>query len=38
MDLILWRHARAADARPGQSDLDRELTAKGHRQAGRVTA
>lgn len=30
MDLILWRHADAADGVP---DLARELTDKGHRQA-----
>lgn len=30
MDLILWRHADAAD---GEPDLQRELTVKGHRQA-----
>jgi phosphohistidine phosphatase len=33
MDLILWRHA---DADPGGFDLDRQLTAKGHRQAKRM--
>ena len=36
MDLILWRHAEAEDARSGQSDLDRALTAKGLRQAERM--
>ena len=35
MHLILWRHAEAIDAIP---DLERELTRKGHRQAGRVAA
>lgn len=35
MDLILWRHA---DAAPGEPDLDRPLTPKGHRQAARVAA
>lgn len=30
MDLILWRHAEAADGTP---DLERELTRKGRRQA-----
>lgn len=35
MDLILWRHA---DAAPGEPDMDRPLTAKGHRQAARVGA
>jgi len=33
MDLILWRHA---DAEPGSRDLERKLTAKGHKQAERV--
>ncbi|HWA36531.1 MAG TPA: phosphohistidine phosphatase SixA [Burkholderiales bacterium] len=33
MDLILWRHAEAEDGRP---DLQRELTAKGRKQAQRV--
>jgi len=33
MDLILWRHAAAAE---GGRDLDRKLTAKGHKQAARV--
>lgn len=36
MDLILWRHADAHDARPGQGDLERELTSKGERQAKRM--
>ncbi|QDX80069.1 histidine phosphatase family protein [Denitratisoma sp. DHT3] len=36
MDIILWRHAEAEDARPGQDDLDRALTPKGQRQAARV--
>jgi phosphohistidine phosphatase len=30
MDLILWRHA---EAEPGEPDLGRRLTAKGHKQA-----
>lgn len=38
MDLILWRHAEAHDAKPGQDDLDRALTAKGERQADRMAA
>ena len=38
MDLILWRHAEAFDAREGQDDLDRPLTPKGERQAVRVAA
>ena len=33
MELILWRHADAHDARAGQSDADRALTDKGERQA-----
>jgi phosphohistidine phosphatase len=33
MDLILWRHAEAEDGKP---DLERELTAKGRKQAARV--
>jgi phosphohistidine phosphatase len=36
MDLILWRHAEAEDAAPGQDDLERRLTAKGEKQAKRV--
>jgi len=35
MDLILWRHA---DAEDGRADLERELTAKGRKQAARVAA
>jgi len=38
MDLILWRHAEAHEAKPGQGDLDRALTAKGERQAERMAA
>ena len=33
MDLILWRHA---EAEPGDPDLARRLTAKGHKQARRM--
>lgn len=33
MELILWRHAEAEDGVP---DLDRELTAKGRKQASRM--
>ena len=33
MDLLLWRHAEAEDGKP---DLERELTAKGRKQAQRV--
>lgn len=36
MNLILWRHAEALDAAPGQDDLSRPLTPKGERQAQRV--
>ena len=35
MELILWRHA---EAEPGEPDLERELTPKGHRHAGRMGA
>ena len=35
MDLILWRHAEAVDGAP---DLERELTAKGIKQAAKVAA
>lgn len=38
MDLILWRHAEAHEAKPGQDDLNRPLTAKGERQAERMAA
>lgn len=38
MDLILWRHAEAHEAREGQDDLDRPLSAKGERQAERMAA
>lgn len=33
MDLLLWRHAHALDALPGQPDRDRELSRKGEKQA-----
>lgn len=33
MDLILWRHAEADDSTP---DLERELTARGRKQAARM--
>ena len=36
MDLILWRHAEAHDAAPGESDLERALTPRGERQAQRM--
>lgn len=35
MELILWRHAEAAEGSP---DLSRALTAKGHRQAERMAS
>lgn len=35
MDLILWRHAEAEDGSP---DHERELTAKGHKQASKSAA
>jgi phosphohistidine phosphatase len=38
MDLILWRHAEAADAQDGADDLDRALTARGERQAARMAS
>jgi phosphohistidine phosphatase len=38
MDLILWRHAEAEVAAPGQDDLQRALTQKGERQARRMAA
>lgn len=38
MDLILWRHAEAFEARDGQDDLERALTPKGERQAQRMGA
>lgn len=38
MDLILWRHAEARDAEAGGTDLDRELTSRGHKQAAKMAA
>ena len=38
MDLILWRHADAADAAPGEPDFERALTGKGRTQAKRMAA
>jgi phosphohistidine phosphatase len=38
MQLILWRHADAENAAPGQSDAERSLTAKGEKQARRMAA
>ena len=37
MDLLLWRHAHALDACIGQSDLDRPLSAKGEKQAKKMS-
>lgn len=36
MDLLLWRHADAREAREGESDDQRPLTPKGERQAERM--
>lgn len=36
MDLLLWRHAEAFEAREVTDDLDRALTPKGERQAQRM--
>ncbi len=36
MDLILWRHADALESEADQHDADRELSAKGERQAARM--
>ena len=36
MDLILWRHAEAFEAREVEDDLKRALTPKGERQAQRM--
>jgi phosphohistidine phosphatase len=38
MDLILWRHAEGEEALDGATDLDRDLTPRGHKQAARVAA
>ncbi|HEY0848068.1 MAG TPA: histidine phosphatase family protein [Noviherbaspirillum sp.] len=38
MELILWRHADAEPAAPGQADEDRALTAKGRKQAQKMGA
>ena len=38
VDLVLWRHADARDARDGQGDADRPLSPKGERQAQRMAA
>ena len=36
MDLILWRHAEAHEAAPGEDDMSRSLTSRGERQAIRM--
>jgi phosphohistidine phosphatase len=36
MDLILWRHAEAHEAGPGEDDLQRALTPRGRKQAERM--
>ena len=36
MDLILWRHAEAVEAKSGQDDLERALSARGERHAKRM--
>ena len=38
MELILWRHAEAHDAKEGQDDLERALTPRGEKQAARLSA
>ncbi|WP_312757410.1 histidine phosphatase family protein [Pulveribacter sp.] len=38
MDLILWRHAEAIEARDGEDDLQRALTPRGEKQAARMAA
>lgn len=36
MDLILWRHAEAREAKPDEDDLVQPLTSRGERQAERM--
>ncbi len=38
MDLILWRHAEAHVAEPGEDDMQRALTPRGRKQAERMAA
>ena len=38
MDLILWRHAEAHEAKDGCTDMDRDLTSRGHKQATKMAA
>ncbi|PIT75669.1 histidine phosphatase family protein [Limnohabitans sp. G3-2] len=36
MDLIVWRHAEAFEAEPGEDDMNRVLTPRGKKQAERM--
>jgi phosphohistidine phosphatase len=36
MDLIVWRHAEAYEAGPGEDDMNRVLTSRGKKQAERM--
>jgi phosphohistidine phosphatase len=36
MDLIVWRHAEAHEAEPGEDDMTRALTPRGRKQAERM--
>ena len=38
MDLIVWRHAEAHEAEPGEDDMQRALTPRGRKQAERMAA
>jgi phosphohistidine phosphatase len=38
MDLIVWRHAEAHEAEPGEDDMQRVLTPRGRKQAERMAA
>ncbi len=38
MDLMLWRHAQAHEAKPGEDDMQRALTPRGCKQAERMAA
>jgi phosphohistidine phosphatase len=38
MDLIVWRHAEAHEAEPGDDDITRALTPRGRKQAERMAA
>ena len=37
MDLIIWRHAEAHEAEPGEEDMLRSLTSRGRKQADRMS-